>query len=88
MLPWMIAAAVAFWGSALGGAFYFARRYVRALERRVADESEIAALRERVAQLEAKQASTDHLLAGQSHGLGLNDEEREPIPSKDLYSQG
>src|SRR4051812_36953195 len=33
MLPYLLSA-VAFWGSVLGGGFYFARRYVRAFEAR------------------------------------------------------
>ena len=75
MFPWILAAAVAFGGSALGGGFYFARRYVRALERRVGDESELAALRQRVALLEAKQEAADHLIAGQSSAMNGPTEE-------------
>jgi hypothetical protein len=52
MFPLVLAAAVAFWGSVLGGGFYLARRYVRAVERRTSDESELAELRQRVARLE------------------------------------
>ncbi len=44
--------AVSFWSVALGGAWYFSRRYVRALEARGAANAEIGELRERVAQLE------------------------------------
>jgi cell division protein FtsB len=52
MFPLVLVAAVAFWGSALGGGFYLARRYVRAVERRAGNESELAELRQRVAHLE------------------------------------
>jgi hypothetical protein len=48
----IVFAAMAFWGSALGGVFYFARRYIRAVERRTGSETELAELRERVAGLE------------------------------------
>jgi hypothetical protein len=52
MFPLIFVVAVAFWGTVLGGGFYFARRHVRALERRASDESELADLRQRVARLE------------------------------------
>jgi hypothetical protein len=52
MEPIIVIAAIAFWGSALGGTFYFARRYIRAVERRTGGEAELAELRERVAGLE------------------------------------
>jgi Tfp pilus assembly protein PilO len=52
MFWWIFAAAVVFWGSVLGGGFYFARRHVRALEHRSNDEGELTALRQRVARLE------------------------------------
>ena len=44
--------AVSFWSVTLGGAWYFSRRFVRALEARGAIDAEVAELRERVAQLE------------------------------------
>ena len=51
MLP-LVLASVAFWGSALGGGFYLARRYVRAVERRSSDGEQLAELRDRVIALE------------------------------------
>jgi cell division protein FtsB len=52
MFPLVLVAAVAFWGAVLGGGFYLARRYVRAVERRAGNESELVELRQRVAHLE------------------------------------
>jgi chromosome segregation ATPase len=82
MFALIFAAAVVFWGSVLGGGFYFARRHVRALERRARDESELAELRQRVAhleealdgtqrdveRLEAAQEFMNRLLAGRRSG--------------------
>jgi hypothetical protein len=45
--------AVTFWGLALGGAAWFARRYVRAIEARNAGDIRIAELEARVAALES-----------------------------------
>jgi hypothetical protein len=59
MLPYLLSA-VAFWGSVLGGGFYFARRYVRAFEARSGDEAELAALRARVQSLEELLDATRH----------------------------
>lgn len=69
MFSWILAAAVTFWGAVLGGAFYFIRRYVRAIERREGDASELSALRQRVAVLEARQESADRLLAERSDSV-------------------
>lgn len=52
MFPWAFTAAAIFWGLALVGGFYFARRHVRALERSAGNESELTELRQRVAHLE------------------------------------
>jgi hypothetical protein len=52
MDPYIVFSASAFWGAALGGGFYFARRYVRAIEQRSGSEAELAELRERVNGLE------------------------------------
>jgi hypothetical protein len=46
-------AAVTFWGLALGGAAWFARRYLRALEARTADLTRIGELERRIAALES-----------------------------------
>lgn len=46
-------AAVTFWGLALGGAAWFARRYLGALEARSASNARIAELEARVAALES-----------------------------------
>jgi hypothetical protein len=51
MLPYLVSA-IAFWGTVLGGGFYFARRYARALEGRTGHEAELVELRERVNALE------------------------------------
>lgn len=50
--PIFIAAAT-FWGLALGGAVWFARRYLRALEARTADQTRIGELERRIAALES-----------------------------------
>lgn len=50
--PIFIAAAT-FWGLALGGAAWFARRYLLALEARTADLTRIGELERRIAALEA-----------------------------------
>lgn len=52
MFPLVFVAAVAFWGTVLGGGLYFARRLVRAVESRRNDESELLELRRRIASLE------------------------------------
>jgi len=57
MLP-IVLASLAFWGTALGGAFYFVRRYIRAVERRGTDQIELAELRARIAALEEGLEST------------------------------
>lgn len=54
-LPALISAVV-FWGLALGGGFYWARRYVRAVEQRVRQDATIAGLEERIRELEAREA--------------------------------
>lgn len=46
-------AATTFWGLALGGAAWFARRYLRALEARTADLTRIGELERRIAALES-----------------------------------
>ena len=43
---------IAFWGSVLGGGFYFIRRYVRAIERRGTDDQLVAELRARLSTME------------------------------------
>jgi hypothetical protein len=43
---------VGFWSVVLGGAFYFARRFVRVFERHRTDNATIAALQQRIAALE------------------------------------
>jgi len=48
-----VLAAVVFWGAILVGGVYFLRRFVRAAEQRSAAPSELLALRDRVAALEA-----------------------------------
>ena len=48
----LLIASVTFWGIALAGTFYFARRYVRAIERGAGGVAQIAELRRRVAALE------------------------------------
>jgi hypothetical protein len=50
--PYLISA-VAFWGIALAGAFYWTRRYVRAVERQAAAQEQIAALEARLRALES-----------------------------------
>ena len=44
---------------AIGGGFYFARRFVGALERRADNKAELAELRARIAQLEEAQELTE-----------------------------
>ena len=51
MMPFAIAA-MAFWFSVLGGGFYFARRYVRAVEARTDKDAALNELRARVQTLE------------------------------------
>ena len=48
----ILVSSVAFWGIALAGALVLGRRYVRALEARVANDEELAELRSRVEALE------------------------------------
>ena len=61
--------AALFWSIVLGGGIYAVRRYLSILERRVGNEAELAALRQRVADLEEGlddvRASVDRLDAGQ-----------------------
>ena len=52
MIELYVALGVGFWGTVLGGGFYFVRRYVRAVERRAVQEESLAALQARVATLE------------------------------------
>jgi cell division protein FtsB len=65
----LVALGVAFWGTVLGGGFYFVRRYVRAVERRAGQEESLAALQARVATLEelieGMRAEVDRLESGQ-----------------------
>ena len=49
---------VAFWGTVLGGGFYFLRRFIRAFEQRNSASPELLALRDRVAALEAAHDET------------------------------
>ena len=51
MILWVFFA-VAFWGSVLGGGFYFVRRYVRAIERRGTEDQTVAELRARLTTME------------------------------------
>jgi hypothetical protein len=64
-----VAVGVAFWGTVLGGGFYFVRRYVRAVERRTSQEENVAALQARLATLEelldGMRADIQRLEAGQ-----------------------
>jgi hypothetical protein len=76
-----LAAGVAFWGTVLGGGFYFVRRYVRAVERRASQEENLVALQARITtleelvdgmrtdveRLETGQEFTTRLLAERSH---------------------
>jgi len=69
MLGLFVTLAIAFWGTVLGGGFYFARRYVRAAERRASQEETLAELRARVATLEelvdGMRSEVERLEAGQ-----------------------
>lgn len=72
--------AVSFWTVALGGAFYFARRHVRALEANRADVAELAAMHERIAHLEV---ALEHL------ALPPAPKERTPLlPSRGPHVEG
>jgi len=68
MLP-ILLVSVAFWGSVLGGVFYFARRYVRAVESRVVKDAELLEMRQRIVTLEesldATQRDVERLQAAQ-----------------------
>jgi hypothetical protein len=68
MLP-ILLASVAFWGSVLGGGFYFVRRYVRAVESRVVKDAELLEMRQRILALEesldATQRDVERLEAAQ-----------------------
>jgi hypothetical protein len=55
--------AVTFWGLALGGGFYWARRYVRAIESQSAALDRIAALEARVRSLEGDSSERGRLAA-------------------------
>ena len=46
--------AVVFWGVALGGAAWFARRYLRALEQQAAGQARIGELERRIDALESE----------------------------------
>ncbi|MBA3671004.1 MAG: hypothetical protein H0W68_03140 [Gemmatimonadaceae bacterium] len=75
-MPFFFFLVMAFWSSVLGGAFYFVRRYVRAIERRSDQEGALTELRTRllaveelsetlrseVARLESTQEFTTRLL--------------------------
>jgi membrane protein implicated in regulation of membrane protease activity len=65
----ILTAAVVFWTAVLGGSAYAVRRFLRAYERRTGNETELAALRERVAaveeSLESVQGSLERLNASQ-----------------------
>jgi hypothetical protein len=56
--------AVAFWGLALGGGFYWARRYVRAIEGRSSTRDEIEALEARIRALEAERSERSRIAEG------------------------
>jgi hypothetical protein len=68
MLP-ILLAGIAFWGSVLGGGFYFVRRYVRAVESRGAKDAELLEMRQRISTLEdsldATQRDVERLEAAQ-----------------------
>jgi hypothetical protein len=81
MIPFAIAA-VAFWFSALGGGFYFARRYVRAAEARGDREAALSELRARVQTLEdaldGTQRDVQRLEAAQEFTTRLLADRSEP----------
>jgi len=66
--------AVTFWGLALGGATWFARRYLRAIEARNAGDTRLAELEARVAALE----SGDRNLAALPPATSAGDLPRPP----------
>lgn len=51
-MPTLLMVAVAFWGTVLGGGFYFARRHLRMREARNPDTAQLTELRARVDALE------------------------------------
>ena len=81
MLP-ILLASVAFWFSALGGGFYLARRYVRALEARIDKEGALNELRARVQTLEdaldGTQRDVQRLEAAQEFTTRLLGDRSEP----------
>ena len=66
---YILASAIIFWGVVLGGGAYAVRRFLRAYERRVGGETELAALRDRVTALEESldtmHGTVERLSAGQ-----------------------
>ena len=61
--------AVTFWGVVLGGGIYAVRRFLRAYERRIGNEANLAALQQRMAALEESlddiRGAVERLDAGQ-----------------------
>lgn len=68
----ILISAVSFWGLALGGGFYWARRYVRAIERQGAAREQIALLEARVVALE-RERSTAQISPGAGAAARLRD---------------
>ena len=58
--------AVTFWGLALAGGFYWARRYVRAIESQGAARDQLAALEARIRVLEGRASESKQLEEGSS----------------------
>ncbi len=56
--------AVTFWGLALGGGFYWTRRYVRAIERQESAREQLAALEARIRALESERPHVPQVGAG------------------------
>lgn len=51
-MPIFLIAAFAFWGTVLGGGFYFIRRYLKVLEARNTDAAQLTEMRARIDALE------------------------------------
>lgn len=85
----ILISALSFWSVALAGAFYWTRRYVRAVQRQAAALDQIAALDARLRRLETSQVETAELIHGNAAPRQIGDRKMlitpgETLPSPDL----
>ena len=82
-MPIFLIAAFAFWGTVLGGGFYFIRRYLKVLEARNTDAAQLTEMRARIDALEeaaeATQRDIERLGTGQEFTTRLLGARAAPV---------